>query len=54
MIAILVWNGDLHTATAHNWIWSTQMRHTAFTVIGEFSRSDEEGWPRQDKTDGRP
>ena len=31
----LVWGGNLHTAITHSWIWSTQMRHTAFGTIGE-------------------
>ena len=29
MITDLVWDGDLHIATTHSWMWSTQMRHTA-------------------------
>ena len=30
LITNLVWDGKLLTATAHNWMWPTQMRHTAF------------------------
>ena len=37
MTATLVWNGNLHNATAHSWMWSTQMCHFALWAISEIS-----------------
>ena len=42
-LAKLVWNGNLDTATAHSWMWSTQMQHIAFVVFGEISSPEKEG-----------
>ena len=30
VIATLALDGNLYTATAHSWMWSTRIRHTAF------------------------
>ena len=35
MHAILVWCGNLHTATVFSWMGLTQMRHTALEAIGK-------------------
>ena len=35
-------------------MWSAQMRYTTFGVIaGEISTPEKEGWPVEDKSDGR-
>ena len=35
MIKNLVWESNLHTATTHIWMWSTQMRYINFGAIVE-------------------
>ena len=54
MIASLSWNGNLHTMTAYNWMWSAQMRHTDFWC----NCGNQHFWKRwltgQDKSDGWP
>ena len=54
MIATLVWDSNFHTLTAHSWMWSTQMCHTALGEIRHISATKKEGWPGLDKSDGRP
>ena len=46
MIATLVWDGNLLTATGHSWMWSTQTRQTAFGAIGErrLARTGQKWW----------
>ena len=40
MIATLVWDSNLHTPTAHSWIWVVQMGHV-FRLVGEISTQKE-------------
>ena len=56
MISITFSDSNLHTTTAHSWMWSTQKRHTAFGAIGEISTPEKEGWPGLEKviTDHKP
>ena len=44
IIAILVWNGDLHTAKTHTWMCSTQMWYTASGAFREISTPMKKGW----------
>ena len=39
MIITPIWDGILYTATAHSWMQSSHMRHTAFGTIGKISAS---------------
>ena len=54
MITTMVSDSNLHTTTAHSWMLSTQMRHTAIGAIGETSTPEKGGWPGLDKSDGQP
>ena len=47
MIATLVWDGNMHTASGHS--WKAQMRHFAFDVTGAISTHEKQGWPVLDK-----
>ena len=34
IIATMVWDGNSNAATAHSWMWWTQMHHIAFGAVG--------------------
>ena len=38
MTTTLAWDGNLHTAAAHSWMWSTQMHHTLGQLGNHHSR----------------
>ena len=54
MIATLVGDGNLNTRTDHSWMWSTQMRHTAYVTMGKSAFPRKKDWPGRNKIDSRP
>ena len=48
MTSVMFSDSNLHTAMAHSWMWSTQMRCTAFGAICEISTLEKECWPGLD------